>query len=220
MPDISSIFLLVFLVSLGLTFVTFAAGVANLSIPGLHHADLHGHGADIAHAGAHAPDVGHGDAGHGAAQGHGAAEGVSPFNMTTILAFFTWFGGAGFVLTAYFSVLTAVAVALAALIGLGGGALVFTFLVRVLLPGQTPYLAPEDYEMAGTIGHLSVGIREGGTGEFVYSKGGTRRVASARSENGKPMEQGAEAVVVRQERGIAYVQRFDEFMSPRPQEGQ
>jgi hypothetical protein len=95
----------------------------------------------------------------------------------------------------------------------------FTFLVRVLLPGQTPYLDSEDYEMPGTIGRLSVAIREGGTGELVYSKGGTRRVAGARSEDGKPLERGAEVVVVRHERGIAYVQSFDEYMESRPGQG-
>src|SRR5438045_734773 len=82
----------------------------------------------------------------------------------------------------------------------------------IRLPGQTPYLAAEDFELTGTVGRLSTGIRAGGTGEMVYSKAGTRRVASARSEDGRSLERGDEVVIVRSERGVAYVQTFEEFM--------
>ena len=81
--------------------------------------------------------------------------------------------------------LTVLALVLAALVGLIGAALVFTFMVRVLLPGQTPYLSADDFDLPGTIGRLSVGIRAGGTGEIVYSQGGSRRVASARSKEAR-----------------------------------
>ena len=47
---------------------------------------------------------------------------------------------------------------------------------------------------------------------MVYSKAGTRRVASARSEDGRSLERGDEVVIVRSERGVAYVQTFEEFM--------
>ena len=132
--------------------------------------------------------------------------------MATILAFLTWFGGAGYVLTEYSSLFAVLTVVLAGAVGLAGGGIVFLFLTRVLLPGQTPYLVSEDFELGGTIGTLSVGIRATGTGEMVYSKAGTRRVASARSEDGRPIERGSEVVVVRAERGVAYVQKFDEFV--------
>jgi len=209
--ELSSFFLVVFIVSLGLTLITFALGAGGLHIPGLHPGAAH------VHVGAHAPQVGHNlHVGHAysAHPGHGnaGAESISPFNMATILAFLTWFGGAGYVLTEYFSILTALAVALAAALGLAGAAVVFLFLTRVLLPGQTPFLASEDFQMNGTIGRLSVGIREGGTGEMVYSKAGTRRVASARSEDGRPMARGTEVVAVRTEGAVVYVQTFEEFM--------
>ena len=47
---------------------------------------------------------------------------------------------------------------------------------------------------------------------MVYSKGGTRRVASARSEDGRAIERGTEVVIVRAERAVAYVQPFEDFM--------
>jgi hypothetical protein len=97
-------------------------------------------------------------------------------------------------------------------VGLVGAVLVFTFLVRVLLPGQTPYLDTADFELVGTVGRLSSGIRSGGTGELVYSKGGARHVISARSDDGAPLDRGVEVVVVRLDRGVAYVQTFQQFV--------
>ena len=219
MVDASTIFLVVFVVSFVLTILSFVLGVADLSIGG--HGIGHG---DAPHP-SHLPTVhlphelhlgGHGAGGPGLHIGaHDAvlgAEGISPFNMATMLAFLTWFGGAGYLLTTYTGVATLLALVLAGGVGLAGAALVFTFMVRVLLPGQTPYMKSDDYEMVGTIGRLSVGIRPSGTGELIYSKAGGRQVCSARTEDGQPLERGAEVVIVRHEGPIAYVELFDSFL--------
>lgn len=210
MLDASVIFLILFLTSLGLTVVSFALGVANLGPHDIGHLHPHfdvGHGHfDLGHGHGGLPDVPHGGM-------HGAADaGISPFNVATMLAFFTWFGGAGYLLTGHLSVGVVLSIGLAAGVGLVGAGIVFTFLTRVLIPGQTPYLKGEDYELDGAIGRLSVGIRPGGTGELVYSQAGTRRVVSARSEDGDPIPRGAEVVVVRHEAGVAYVQTFEELL--------
>jgi membrane protein implicated in regulation of membrane protease activity len=218
--DLSTFFLVIFIVALGLTLITFALGVSSFHIPGLHggHANLHVDHVDVGHV-AH---VGHVDAphiGHEVHAGHpDVGEGISPLNMTTILAFLTWFGGAGYLLTEYSGAGTILALAGAAAVGLVGAAIVFLFLTRVLLPGQTPYLSPDDFELTGTIGRLSVGIRGNGTGEVVYSKAGSRRVATARSEQGKPMARGTEVVIVRAEKGVAYVEPFEEFVQGGPRQ--
>ena len=68
-----------------------------------------------------------------------------------------------------------------------------------------------DFQMVGAVGKVNIAIRPGGTGEILYVQGGTRRSAGARSEDGKPLEKGAEVVVTRFERGIAYVRLWDEF---------
>lgn len=209
MLDASVIFLILFLTSLGLTVVSFALGVADVSphdIGHLHpHVDLgHGHGG---HGGL--PEVHHGGI---QAPHDGGTAGISPFNVATMLAFFTWFGGAGYLLTGHLSIGVVLAIGLAAGVGFAGAGIVFAFLTRVLIPGQTPYLRGEDYELDGAIGRLSVGIRAGGTGELVYSQAGTRRVVSARSDDGDPIPRGAEVVVVRHEGGVAYVQTFQELL--------
>lgn len=216
----SSIFLIIFVVSLSLTLISFAMGVAHLSIPHLGHDFGSTHvdagplhlPIDVGHGPVHAP-LGHIHVGDTHGGVHLAGDpGLSPFNMATILAFLTWFGGAGFILTAYFSFAAVVALAGAALIGLVGAAGVFLFLAKVLVPGQTPALRPEDYDLDGTMGELTGGIRPGGTGEMVYTQAGRRFVAAARSEDGSAMNRGAEVVVVRHEDGILYVQTLEQLL--------
>src|SRR5579871_1167367 len=60
------------------------------------------------HSDVHVPTNGH-VAVHGT-HASSSDEGLSPFNMVTFLAFFTWFGGIGYVLTAYLGVLAILAV--------------------------------------------------------------------------------------------------------------
>ena len=208
MIETSSIFLVIFLTALGLLIVSLIMGVADVPLHGL---DLHlhlGHGPDGVHAGPHLGS--HGLDAH--AGSHGAGGAMSPFNLATVLAFATWFGGAGYILAGHLALGTLLALVLAAGVGLVGAGIVFVVLARVLLPGQTPYLSSEDFRLEGMVGRLAVGIREGGTGELVYSQNGRRFVASAKSEDGRAISSGTEVVVVRREEGIVYVQTFEQFL--------
>ena len=135
-------------------------------------------------------------------------------NPTTLLAFLTWFGGAGFVLRNFYGVLALASLVIAALVGLVGAGLVFLFLLKVLLPHQTEEMVEADYEPVGSVGRVSVAIRADGVGEVVYTRGGTRRSAGARSLDGDPLDQGTEVVIARYDRGLAYVQPWTEFVSP------
>jgi hypothetical protein len=56
-------------------------------------------------------------------------------------------------------------------------------------------------------------IRENGTGEIIFPLGGSRRCSGARSEDGALIEKGAEIVIARYEKGIAYVRRWEEFVN-------
>jgi hypothetical protein len=102
------------------------------------------------------------------------------------------------------------ALSLAALAGLIGGAIIFFFLTKILMSDQE-YLDPADFEMVGVLGRLCVPIREGGTGELIYSQMGTRRVCGARSDDGSAIAKGTEVVVTRYEKGIAYVRLWSEL---------
>jgi membrane protein implicated in regulation of membrane protease activity len=155
----------------------------------------------------HAPHGVH-TAGHGGAHAH-AHGGDSPsfFSFATITAFLAWFGGAGYLLARYTEVWPIVALACAVGVGLAGASLMFLLIAKVL---WSPHenLDPDDYELVGLVGTVSSPIREGGTGEILFSQQGTRRVAGARSEDGQPIGKGVEIVIVRYERGLAYVRTW------------
>lgn len=158
---------------------------------------LHLHGLDL-----HGADHGGGGGAHGT---H-----ISPFSVSTISAFLAWFGGAGYLLTRFTHLTAMLDLLLAAGFGLAGGGIIFVSLSRYVLPRLTE-LRPEDFQIQGTVGHLSVTIPAGAVGEIVYSLGGTQQVDSARSLSGEAIERGTEVVVLRRENGIAFVERWDKF---------
>jgi membrane protein implicated in regulation of membrane protease activity len=179
----------------------------------------HVHPPHLPHGGGHLPmgnaPGGNGGVGHGGAQGGARGAGklssdVSFFNFTTMTAFLAWFGGTGFLITRFSSVWFALGLLLSIGAGLVGAGIVFLFLTRVLIsPNENMDAA--DYEMVGVLGRTSLPIRVEGTGEIIYSQAGTRRTCGARSENGSAIEKGAEIVVTRYEKGIAFVQRWEEM---------
>jgi len=72
-------------------------------------------------------------------------------------------------------------------------------------------LDPADFVMTGVLGKVSSHIREGGTGEIIYSQGGTRRACGARSDTGQAIPKETDVIVTRYEHGIAYVRRWTEL---------
>jgi hypothetical protein len=92
--------------------------------------------------------------------------------------------------------------------GVAGGAIVFAFLTRVLLPHERELTADET-EVVGAVGRISAAIQPGGTGEILYTQLGALRSAPARSEDGSPIPKQEEVFVVRYEKGIAYVRRWE-----------
>ena len=189
----SDFYLICFLVGFSLSALALLAGSVHLHLPHVH---MHGGGL---HAG-----------GHGATARGGQPGGLSWLNFGTIAAFLAWFGGTGFLLEWHYHVSVLIALGVAVLSGVGAAALVFWFLARVLMANETA-LDAADYEMVGVLGKLSIPIREGGTGELIYSQQGTRRVAGARSEGGIAIAKGTEVVVTRYEKGIAYVRPWEEM---------
>lgn len=113
-------------------------------------------------------------------------------------------------LTAYSNLWFFWGLCLSACSGLVGAAIIFWFLAKVLGRSEKN-MDPMDYEMVGVLGHISSPIREGGTGELVFSQEGTRRTCGARSEEQCGIPKGVEVVVTRYEKGIAYVRLWEEL---------
>lgn len=195
----ATFYLVCFLVGFALSALSFVLGSLNIHVHGHVHLDIgHGHALGHSAGSAHA---------HG---GHGHNADASWFNFGTITAFLAWFGGAGFLLTSYSGFTLGIVIAVAFAAGLTGAYIMFWFIAKFLAKHDRA-LDARDFDMIGVLGTLTVPIRQGGTGEIVFSQGGSRRCAGARSEDGSPIEKKTEVVVTRYEKGIAYVRRWDEL---------
>jgi membrane protein implicated in regulation of membrane protease activity len=180
-------YLLCFIVGFSLSFISVLGGF--LHLPGLHHA-RNGH-VRMGHRG-------------------GSGAHISPINFSTITAFLAWFGAVGYLLTRFSSLWMWFGFLLALAGGMFGGSIVFYFFVKVLLAHDKP-LDPADYDMIGVLGHLTSAIREGGTGEMSFSQAGIRRSTAARSDAGTAIAKGAEVVITRYDKGIAYVRAWEDL---------
>jgi membrane protein implicated in regulation of membrane protease activity len=176
---------------------------------GMGHFSAHVHMPHVGHV-PHGVHVPHGTTG---AAGHSGTN-VPWWNAFSVMIFLCWFGAAGYLLTRYGSFVALVVLVLSAICGLAGGALVFLFLTKVLLPHERELTAAET-EVVGAVGYISSAIRTGGTGEIVYEQLGARRSAPARAEGGEAIQKQEEVYVVRYEKGIAYVRRWEEMESTR-----
>lgn len=190
--------------------------------PGAGHLHLgNGHTAHLpaaqhAHAlpargGAPAPTPGHGGAAHASAQ-QGAAGGHPPatalgwtlswLSPLTLAAAVLWFGGGGLLAGLAAPALAVPAAIVAAVLG---AAAVRALMTAFLRAGAAPLSAGAE----GALGELSAAIRADGPGEVIYTLEGLHRSAAARSVDGGPLPRGTSVVIVRRERGIAYVSPLD-----------
>lgn len=189
--DWNAIYLVCFGVGLALSMLAFSGGFMHFHVG---HWQVGGHGQLLSKAGS---------------QGHVSAA-MSPINGFTIVAFLCWFGGTGYLLTRG-SVLPALPTLLLAVAsGLSGAGLVFWFLAKVLLPRERT-LEPVDTPMVGVLGRVSAAVSRGGVGEMLYSQNGTRRSMPICAEDGVPIGRNAEVVVLKFQRGVGHVRRWDEL---------
>jgi hypothetical protein len=178
----------------------------HIHIPHAPHAVHLPHGGPATHAGAGASHA----AGHGA---QGAARGsasVPWWNAFSLMIFLCWFGAAGYLLTRHGGFVAGTVLVIAGICGVAGGAIIFFFLAKVMLPHEHELTADET-DVVGVVGRVSAAIRAGGIGEIVYEQLGARYSAPARSEDGVEIQKQQEVYVERFEKGIAYVRRWEDF---------
>jgi hypothetical protein len=63
---------------------------------------------------------------------------------------------------------------------------------------------------------VTITIPPDGTGEMVYTQAGSRKTAAARGAEGQGINKGTEVVVLRYERGVAYVRPWEQVAEDRP----
>lgn len=200
---LSNVFLGCFIVGFLLTMATFLFGME------------HSHGGDFSGHGGHGGHAGHGSMDGADGDGAGHAGGIPLLNFNSLALFLTWFGAAGYILNRESRVGPLITLVLAVVVGFAGAIIICLYVNKFLIKGDTTMRAM-DYYLPGTLAWVSSSIREGGAGEIVYVQGGTRKTAGARSDEDAFHPQGQEVVIVRYEKGLAYVRAVsnDEFGLP------
>lgn len=218
--DWATFYLICFVVGLAFSLLSLAGSFGRFHIAGRWHLPhFGGHHAGPVHihpVHIHTTGAGTLRLGSQAAAGARGTQ-VSFFNFSSFMAFLAWFGGTGYLLARYSDLWTVLVFALALVSGLVAAGIVFVFLVKVLMAHETE-LDPADFDLVGMLGKVNITIRGGGTGEIIFSQGGTRHAAGARSEDGAAIAKGTEVVVTRYEKGIAYVRRWEEMAGEQPHE--
>jgi hypothetical protein len=186
-------YLICFILGVALSILSVLGGFGHLHIG-------HAHFGHIGHT-AHTTHISH---------GHHGPRGLSSINGFTITAFLCWFGAAGYLLYRYTGLIAVTVFLGAVLSGLIGAAILWVVLFKLLLPRER-VLNAEDTEMPGVVARVSNTIRDnGGIGEIIFSQTGARRAFAACSEDGTLIPRGTEVVVIRSDRGIAYVRSLHE----------
>jgi membrane protein implicated in regulation of membrane protease activity len=210
----SDFYLFCFIMGFALSVLSFLAGATHMHLPFRLHLPFHGGGHHVGGFAKGIPTSGHG---HGpgaptgtASRGSPNAGHVSWFNMSTAMAFLAWFGGTGYILSRESHLVAIASLGFATLAGLVAGWLVFKVMVK-LMRANDSQMNDADYRLEGSVGTISIPVRKDGTGEVIFSLGGVRRSLGARSDGGMSIEKGAEVVIERCDKGIAYVKPWDEF---------
>jgi membrane protein implicated in regulation of membrane protease activity len=131
---------------------------------------------------------------------------LSWLSPLTLAAGALWFGGAGLLAEGLLPpAASAVAVPLAVVAAVLGAAFVRAAMAA-FVRASTP---PLHGDAVGAVGTLSAPIRADAPGEVIYALEGLRCSAAARSVDGAPLPRGTSVVIVRRERGIAWVEPLD-----------
>ncbi len=152
----------------------------------------------------------HGDAGATHGHGHGQS-GPSWFNLSSLLAGLTVFGGMGYILLGKVGMTSGLLILLVAIAAGLVMAWLFFLLYAKVIYKHDDSMRESDFELSGQLGKLTVPIIGKGMGEMVYVFQGTTRSISVRSENGESLAKGTKVVILNMSKGVATVTEFSEF---------
>jgi membrane protein implicated in regulation of membrane protease activity len=153
-------------------------------------------------------DLGH-DTDHGVSGDHGFAQ---LFNVSSILAFITWFGGVGYALRNGLDWIWPIALIGGAIAGVAA-AWVVAQVMRRILRSPDQVMDPRDYERVGVLARVTSSIRPGGVGEIVWEQKGTRMVTSAKGSGDEPIPRGTEVLILKVDKGMAVVEPFEALLN-------
>ncbi|HET7034173.1 MAG TPA: hypothetical protein VFI42_00680 [Thermomicrobiaceae bacterium] len=199
-----TVFLICFVFGAAFALLSLLLGFAGHTwhVEHLSHVHLH-HDVQVHHGGGHDAQL-HADQG----EAH-----LPIFNVSALLAFLTWFGGAGYLLTRLSGWPLLLVLPGAVVIGLAGAAVIGLILAKIMAGEQV--MNPRDYQLEGTLARVTVSIPAGGVGEIIFSKAGSRRGEAARSVDGRAIPRDTEVVVIDYVGGVALVESWEQLVNHR-----
>jgi len=142
--------------------------LAAVLLGGLHVGGHHGAGGHGFHLHSHSAHIGHSSAGAKAAPAaHGNSWSQHFLNFHTMAIFLAWMGGCGYLMVRHTRFGIWIVLALSSVVGLAGGT-ALGFAMR-FLHGREFAMHAADYDMIGVLGRISSPIRQGGTGEMIFT---------------------------------------------------
>lgn len=135
----------------------------------------------------------------------------SLFNVSSILAFITWFSGSAYVARNGFGWAVGFALLIGLIVGIAGAAAI-TWFMYSFLRKNSPELNPADWDQIGQIGNVTSTIREEGIGEVIFERHGSRHSIPARTKDGVGIERGVEVVILDIDKGVAIVQPWQDLL--------
>lgn len=162
--------------------------------------------------------LGFADLGGDADTGHDLDHGVDAnghmfhlFNVSSILAFITWFSGITYVVRNGLGWFLGIAIVIGLIFGVAG-AYAITWFLYSFLRKNSPELNPADWDQVGQIGKVTGTIFEEGVGEIVFERYGSRHSIPARTKDGVGIERETEVVILDIQKGVAVVQPWAELL--------
>lgn len=162
--------------------------------------------------------LGFADLGGDADTGHDFDHGIDAhghvfhlFNVSSILAFITWFSGATYLVRNGLGWFIGLAVLIGLVVGVAGAWAISWFLYSFLRK-NSPELNPAEWDEIGQIGRVTGTIFPSGIGEMLYERHGARHAIPARSKDGVGIERNVEVVILDIEKGVAIVQPWRELL--------
>lgn len=135
----------------------------------------------------------------------------SLFNVSSLLAFITWFSGATYLVRNGLGWFVGFAIIIGLVVGVAGAWAIAWFLYSFLRK-NSPELNPADWDQIGQIGRVTGTIFPAGIGEMIFERHGTRHAIPARTKDGVGIERDVEVVILDIEKGVAIVQPWAELM--------
>ncbi|HET8523913.1 MAG TPA: hypothetical protein VFL82_11795 [Thermomicrobiales bacterium] len=151
----------------------------------------------------HDPGFGHHDLG----AGHDV---LPPLNLSTVLAFLTWFGGIAYLVRNGLGWMAVFALPIGMIGGLIGAYAIYQALKR-LRAGER-MMDSESVRIEGTIARVTSSIRAGGVGEIVYKLGDSWQVAAARANDGVAIPRDTQVVITGRIGGMNTVETWESFL--------